>query len=191
MGSAFIFSTMSTAGSAGRYGVLSEATALGHHFLGAGDTHTHTHRVSIAPGFGVPSGNQGFAMGVEVEGGDQEGRSQGDRRDLGWGGVGGGGRTGPQRATPPHDATDPPHPLGVEESHVPHHGAAPVVADQDRLRDTLRGVGGGGTPTVSVPPRLHPPGGEGGSTSKSSPKAAPGSNEVREEVCLPPKQQRE
>lgn len=36
---------------------------------------------------------------------------------------------------------DPPHPLGVEESHVPDHGTAPVVADQHGLWDALRGRG--------------------------------------------------
>lgn len=36
---------------------------------------------------------------------------------------------------------DPPHPLRVEESHVPDHGTTPVVADQHRLRDALWGGG--------------------------------------------------
>lgn len=111
----FILSTMSTLGSAGWYGVLSEATALRHHG-----------KQKKTPMQGVGGARNGAGFGV-IPAGMQQGQ---------------------------HGA-DPPHSFGVEEGHVPHHRAAPVVADEDGLGDALRGGGQKGEPRAG-PRGEHP-----------------------------------
>lgn len=64
-------------------------------------------------------------------------------------GSGAGGRPVPK---------DPPHPLGVEESHVPDHGTAPVVADQHGLWDALRGRGTSARAPTAASQKQHPRG---------------------------------